>query len=86
MAEHMIEFKGTPAEIQKILNAASPVSVKAGCPAVRKKRVSEGHVRIWFAGDNVKVNDLAKAIRDAAKPNPMPRAKVTPKAEEDKDA
>jgi len=81
----MIEFTGTKEEIQACLNHASPVSVAHGVPAFKKKW-SKNHdaCRVWFEGDDIKVNDLARAIREAAGLTGSRKSKPAPVKAEDK--
>lgn len=62
MADFMIELRGTPDEIQEMLNKASRIE---GVTAYRKKRISEDVYYVWYRGKGAP-NDLIAAIKREA--------------------
>ena len=62
MADFMIELKGTPEEITKMLGVASRID---GAKAYKKKRMNDGLYRVWYRGKGTP-NDLVAAIKRKA--------------------
>jgi len=82
MPELMVELKGTPRDVQAMID----VSHKAGAKTTRKQRVADNFYRLWFEGEPGDEGDFMRALKRRAglvkstrtrKSKLAPSAKVT---------
>jgi hypothetical protein len=74
MADFMIELKGTPEDVQAMVNQGSRID---GAVAYKKKWINPGLCRVWYRGKRTAPNDLVAAIKRKAG---LTKSKAKPKA------